>query len=635
MPLPGFSPRNLPGGTLLFEGVSRLTPSIRLVLAGVFGVLAIRLLGLQGRKHLELKLLAEAQQISSLQAIQPRRPILDTNQNILALDIPANDLYVHPCLFRLPPEQVATLLAPILDLPDTYILKRFQESPTGIRLCDQLTTQQSLQIQRLWLDGLELLHHPRRLYPHRGSMANVLGYVDMEQQGQAGLEMTHQEDLAQESYSLSCWTDGRGQFLGKHFTDSILFQDEASLQLTLDLNLQESVAYQVECALQKFQAKRISAIVLEAHTGAIRCMVSAPTYDPNHYQRFPVERFRTWATTDILEPGSTFKPINLAIALETEAIATTDRIEDRGRIKIAGEDILNVGVSPEAAPGPTHYLTPAEILKRSSNVGMVQMMQRLPPSLYHDWFRRLGLGVPIGLTEDFPHPSVDSVIKPRDEFCNHPIEPAAASFGQGLAMTPLKLLQLTATLANGGYLVIPHVTAGLLPTIDQKEPGSLAGSQDYSQALYFGHLPIPSQELGWTNCEALPNHARPRQRVFSPQTTRAVLNMLEEVVLDPQATGSRCFLPGYGIGGKTGTAQKASQKGGYQEGAVVTSFVGIYPIHAPKFVTLVMIDEPQGPYSFASNTAADLTQRILAEIIHLTQAPPMYPRVNLLEREEP
>jgi cell division protein FtsI (penicillin-binding protein 3) len=434
------------------------------------------------------------------------------------------------------------------------------------------------------------------------------------------------------------------RLLGKNFTKSILLQDESVLRLTLDLSLQESVSRHIHEALEKFQAKRIVAIVMEAETGAIRCLASAPTYDPNQYYRFPVEKFRTWATTDLFEPGSTFKPLNIAIALETDVIATTDRIQDPGRILIGGEEILNVGVDRKAPPSPPEYLTPAQILKCSSNVGMVQIIQRMPPPLYYDWLKCLGLGDEKGLTEDFPSVSLESVMKSKEEFCAYPIEPAVASFGQGLAMTPLKLLQLIASLANEGFLVTPHITEGLtyltddslLPAYDllASEGYELFQVPQYYKALYFGHVPIPSVQLGY---RPVPRRPRldprfPRKRVFSPQTTRAVLKMLEEVVLDPQATGRRGFLPGYGIGGKTGTAQKASPQGGYREGAVMTSFVGVYPIHAPEFVTLVVIDEPQGPYGFASNTAADLTQRILAELVHVWDRPPDYPILTVSER---
>jgi len=149
--------------------------------------------------------------------------------------------------------------------------------------------------------------------------------------------------------------------------------------------------------------------------------------------------------------------------------------------------------------------------------------------------------------------------------------------------------------------------------------------------LYFGHVPIPSREGGWINTANVPIHARRYERVFSPQTTRAVLNMLDWVVLDRTATGHKSFLPGYAIGGKTGTAEKASPSGGYHDNLVITSFVGLFPIHMPKYVTLVMIDEPGAQYGFASNTAAQLTQLIDHELTYLMCEEPTYPQMSTAE----
>jgi cell division protein FtsI (penicillin-binding protein 3) len=344
--------------------------------------------------------------------------------------------------------------------------------------------------------------------------------------------------------------------------------------------------------------------------------------------------------TDLFEPGSTFKPINMAIALETQSIATTDRIQDPGSMVVGTETIMNVEYDPNKSY-QEKYLTPAEVLKYSSNVGMVRILQKLSPDKYYDWLTNLCDGS--NLTADLPNVGTQSQLKSRSEFCNHPIEPAAASFGQGLSMTPLKLLQLTAAIGNGGYLVTPHVVSGILegmgslekylkPNLTRQDL-QLLQEPPHSEDLYFGHIPIPAKALGWRLEQTIPPHARTRRRIFSPITTRAILQMLEEVILD--GTGKRCFLPGYRVAGKTGTAQKASQHGGYLENAVVTSFIALYPVQNPKYATLVVIDEPEGPYGFASNTAADLTQAVISKIIFLNREPETYPRISLSERIYP
>ncbi len=565
----------------------------------------------------------------------------------------------------------------------------------------QISTSKSTQLLRLGLNGLELVRHPQRLYPQRGSIAHVLGYVDTEGCGQAGIEASLDHALHVSNHELPSWTDGRGNFLGSRFPRPVIFHEESVVQLTLDSALQDRVSQLVQESQERFGAKRIAAIIMEAHTGAIRCLATTPSYDPNLYSWFPMERFRCWPMTDLFEPGSTFKPINLAIAIENGILHPTERILDTGNMLVGDNWIRNVGGGLVWDYNPDH-LTPTQILQRSSNVGMVRIMQALDPEIYHRNLLRLGIGS-IGSTVDHRSQSSKdvhdlaaeyplSVVKERYEFINHEIEPATAAFGQGLAMTPIKLLQLIAALANGGISVTPHIVWGILPQLESFHPLSAPRSESQlsswgfstpfqfrswfrktslasksvnepqveqdimgfgnlnswtfthtkrqsrrelvpeAYSLFFGHIPVPSLELGWFDLKTIPPHARERRRLFSPQTCRVVLGMLEQVVLEANATGSRCFIPGYPVAGKTGTAQKASPDGGYLSDSVVTSFVGIYPVSQPRFVTLVIIDDPITPFRFAFNTAADLTQSALSELICLEGDRPTYPTLSVVER---
>ena len=658
-----------------------------------------RLAGLQVEKYVELKFLSQIQQIAKVDVGEPRRTILDYHGNILAIDLPAYDLYVHPSMFPISSLRMARMLAPILEVSVNYLQDRFCEGSTGICLMHQISTRKSTQLRRLGLDGLELLRHPQRIYPQRGSLAHVLGYVDTEGCGQAGIEASLDHSLRIPNHELPSWTDGRGNFLGSRFPKPVIFHEESVVQLTLDAALQDRVSQMIQEAQERFGAKRIAAIIMEAHTGAIRCLATTPSYDPNLYSWFPMERFRCWPMTDLFEPGSTFKPINLAIAIENGILHPTERILDTGNMLVGDSWIRNVGGGLVWEYNPDH-LTPTQILQRSSNVGMVRIMQALDPEIYHRNLVRLGIGS-IGssvqtrsqtskdvhdLVADYPL----SVVKERYEFVNHEIEPATAAFGQGLAMTPIKLLQLIAALANGGIAVTPHIVWGILPQMESVRPLPLPVSENKlhqlltpfqvrswfcktlvtskmlhepgpqqdmmgfgnlnswtvsntkieprrdllpeAYSLYFGHIPVPSVELGWFDLKTIPPHARERRRLFSPQTCRVVLRMLEQVVLEANATGSRCFIPGYAVAGKTGTAQKPSPDGGYFSDSVVTSFVGIYPVSQPRFVTLVIIDDPMSPFRFAFNTAADLTQSALSELICLEGDRPSYPTLSVFER---
>ena len=674
-----------------------------LVVVGVF--LFGRLVHLQLRRAGTLHQLATAQHLVALEHTNPRLTIVDARGEVLAIDLPAKDLFAHPTLFRVPAGKVADVLAPILGTSPHHLRARFRESATGVCLAYQLDIARSNQVARLALDGLELVDHPQRVYPQRAAAACVVGYVDTEGRGQAGVEASFDAGLRQRPRSVSSWVTGRGALLARRFPRPLLFETEHTLQLTIDTDLQVAVAQLLESALQRFQARRIAAIVMEAHTGAVRCLATVPGFDPNDYQRFGMDQFRCWPVTDLFEPGSTFKPLNMAIALEHGAIGLTDRVPDSGVVHVNGTRIENVG-----APARSHlteWLTPAEVLRRSSNVGMVRIMRRLDPGRYHRSLVRLGIGAPAPTPStscwDFIAAPAPSVLKPRQEFVDHLIEPATAAFGQGIAMTPLKLLQLIAVLANGGVSVTPHVVWGVVPytpgglpastlprawTLKDGQPllhprvplllrsfqpqGQRAGTlrpgqervepamwsswhglQDPEDApppcewgqtgprppsdgmgdLYFGHVPVASTDLGWVDPVTIPSHAHGRRRMFSPQTCQAVRAMLTRVVQEHDATGARCFIPGYEVAGKTGTAQKASPTGGYLHDAVVTSFAGIYPANRPRFVTLVVIDEPCDPYRFASDTAADLTQAILTKVALLDGESPSYPTVSVAERQ--
>ena len=599
------------------------------VMSALIFTIGCRLTSLQNSST--TRLLAEGQQIRTSAATYDRRAVKDRNQLVSAIDTTTQDLYVHSVLCKKDLSVLSKDLSIILGIPEDRILEKIQSAPTGVVLQHQITIEQAKKLVDLLEDGIELVARPRRQYPYRGSLADVTGYVDMDHIGQAGIELTYDTFLFCDGPNLSWWGDGRGRMLGKKFYEPLILKQEEDLYLTIDATLNQTIAESLEEAQRKFQAKRVGAIVMDVDTGAILAMASAPTYDPNEYHNFSFERFRCWLTHDLVEPGSTFKPVNVAIALEAHAVTPTDRIEDSGRITVGTEEILNVGVSKQIPTIPTKpsYLTPSEILQRSSNVGMVKMMQKLSPAEYYAWLQRLQLGGNM-VNVDFPNMHMDSILKSKEEFCNYPIEPAVASFGQGLSMTALKLIQLHAALANGGYLVTPHIVNTTLPTLNDNIHKQVQ-QENYSDTLYFGHVPIPSREGGWINTANVPMHAKRYERVFSPQTTRAVLNMLDAVVLDRTATGHKSFLPGYAIGGKTGTAEKASPSGGYHDNLVVTSFVGFYPSRTPKYVTLVMIDEPGAQYGFASNTAAQLTQLIFSNLTYLLREEPTYPQMSTSE----
>ncbi|MFB2969886.1 peptidoglycan D,D-transpeptidase FtsI family protein [Aerosakkonema sp. BLCC-F183] len=520
---------------------------------------------------------AKQQQAVTLRPYVPRRPIVDRNNNILAIDRPAYTLYAHPKLFKTSKQEVATKLSPLLGRSVEDLEKLFNKKKSGIRLENSLLEEVADRIVALRVDGLELLPHYSRLYPQQELAADIVGYVDMDHIGQAGVERSQQNLLERSIKAVRLSRTGNGAIMPDYAPVGVMNTDDLRLQLTVDSRLQRATRSALKEKIAQFQAKRGTAIVMDARDGSLLAMVSEPSYDPNHYSKYNVELFKNWALTDLYEPGSTFKPLNVAIALETGAISPDSTFVDNGLIRVAGWPIKN------AEGGGQGRLTIAQILQVSSNVGMVQIVQQLKSSVYYGWLERLGLGQTV--ETDLPF-ETSSQLKSQEEFTSSAIEPATASFGQGFSITPLQLAQLHGAIANGGKLVSPHVVRGLFDSNGQMH--------------WQPTLPAP----------------RP---IFSPKTTQTVLEMMETVV--SKGTGKNAQIPGYRIAGKTGTAQKANSTGGYSANAKITSFVGILSVDSPRYVVVAVVDEPKGRV-FGSTVAAPIVKSIMESLIAIEQIPP-------------
>jgi len=427
------------------------------------------------------------------------------------------------------------------------------------------------RIRALRIDGLELVPQQQRFYPQQGLFAPIVGFVNLDGEPQAGVEIAHAAALAV--------TPEQPLAPGDTSLATGL-PPKVSLQLTLDSRLQRIAQQELTAVVEANNAKRGTVIVMDAATGEVLTLASVPTYDPNRYYEADINAFRNWPVSDSYEPGSTFKPINVAIALENNVIAPDDMVNDSGRLQFGKWLIKNHDYSDVGARGP---ISITDVLKYSSNVGMVRIMQELSPSNYYDWLERLTLGQPSGI--DLPAESTGQM-KDRQQFINSRVEAATTSFGQGFALTPMKMMQLLATLANGGNLVTPHVVAGMVG-----EDGTYL----------------------WQ-----PEHPAPKP-VFSPQTTQEVLAMMEAVV--DEGTGESAQIQGYRIGGKTGTAQKVTGSSGYGP-ARITSFVGIVPIETPRYVVLAVIDEPVGDNAYGSTVAAPLVKQVMESLVVLQALPP-------------
>ncbi len=548
-------------------------------MAGGAGLL-LNLYRLQVSQAPVLEEKARRQQMVYLRPFVPRRPIVDRNGNVLAVDQPVYTLYAHPKLFKKSKQDMALLLAPMLKKTPSELEKLFNQKKSGIRVGPALTEEVADQIARLGANGLELIQQYSRLYPQQDLAADVVGYVDVDHRGQAGLEYSQEKLLERAVRTIRLSRAGNGALMPDHVPEGFLHFDDLRLQLTLDSRIQRAARFALKQKIEQFRAERGTVIVMDALDGSLLSLVTEPTYNPNQYYNFNVGLFKNWALADLYEPGSTFKPLNVAIALETGAIQPDSRFNDTGQIQIGKWSIANYDFESKGSRG---ILTVPQILEYSSNIGMVRIIQQMKPAVYYNWLEKLGLGQKVGI--DLPFETAGQ-IKSQREFTGTPVEPATTAFGQGFSLTPLQLAQMHATLANGGKLVTPHVVQGLYDSKGQ---------------------------IYWQ-----PRLSTPRP-LFSPATTHAVLNMMESVVRD--GTGKNAQIPGYRIAGKTGTAQKASPTGGYYTNAKITSFVGIFPVESPRYVVVAVVDDPKGE-AFGSTVAAPIVKSVIEALIAIERIPP-------------
>lgn len=568
---------------------ARLIAVVSLLLIGLGG-LAIRLGWLQVREGQKLEAKARQVQTEKLDPLGRRRSIVDREGRLLAIDEERITVWAHPRYFHFPGDdpgqrrstrEVANRLAPLLGLDPDLLVARMGKQRSGVKLATNLEPSIGSRLKALRIDGIDFEHGPQRIYPQGPLFANVVGFLNLERVPQAGLEQSLERDLRSQESSIGIRRGGDGTPLPDGLRAGSMFRDDLKLQLTLDTRLQRVAQMELARQVKKWSAKRGVAMVMDARNGELLALTSVPTYDPNQFWRHKPGLFREWSVQDIYEPGSTFKPINIAIGLQEKVLNKSTRLNDTGSLQIGGWPIFN---NDKSAYGLIDLPTTLQV---SSNVAMVKAMQKLKPAIYWQWLDRIGIGS--APDTDLPG-AVSGQLKSLTTFIENPIETATAAFGQGFALTPLKALQLHGMLVNGGKLVSPHITRGLRSGDNLATAGPANGLQ-----------------------------------MLDPAVCALVLNWLETVV--EKGSGKATQVPGYRIGGKTGTAQKAAN-GVYISGARITSFVAHLPINDPRYVVLVVVDEPQGGNAYGSTVAAPVAKSIIEALLVIEQIPPNKPRIS-------
>ena len=589
--------------------------------------LGIRLVWLQIVDAGNLERQAQLQQSVTIRPFVPRRTIVDRSNNQIAIDRPSYTFYARPKYFseviftkgklkkattvKIAPLDMAQRIAPILDKQPEELVAKFYDKQgeirsTAILIGTGLGESIKNRIQALKLEGLDISQGEldyTRFYPQEDMLASVLGYINQDRKAPTGVERSQSALLERKLTKYPLTKEAKGNILPDRVTTDYLHTDDLKLRLTIDLRLQRAARAALEQQIKVWNAKRGTVIVMDADTGALRSLVVWPTYDPNNYIR-DVNNYRkivgrgdkadqdrattlleNWAVSEPCEPGSTFKPINIAIALENGVIKPNTIINDTGSITVFK------GLKPIRNSHLEKYgeIDIAKVLEVSSNVGMVKIIQKLKPATYYNWIQRIGLGQKYGI--DLPSEGLGR-IHGRREFLSSPAYPANTAFGQGFTLTPIQMVTLLGSIANGGKLVTPHVVEGLFDSAGLRKDKPT--------------VPEPTQ-------------------IFSPGNTESVLKMMETVVV--KGSGKNARISGYRIAGKTGTAQQVSNGGYSDDNRKITSFVGILPVDSKhRYVVFAAIDRPQGGIeALGSTVAAPVVKTVMESLISIEGIPPSDP----------
>ena len=493
-----------------------------------------------------------------------RGTITDRNGEPLAISTPVDSIWVHPATIAPAIERVREL-ADVLDLDAESLARRITRSMDKefVYVKRGIAPASTQHVLALEVPGVNVQREYRRYYPHAEVTGHLLGFTNIDDRGQEGLELAYDYWLAGEPGAKRVLKDRYGRSV-ENVASIRPPRHGKDLVASIDLRVQYLAYRTLKAAVQAHNAESGSIVVLDVESGEVLAMVNQPAYNPNDRAQLYPERYRNRAVTDIFEPGSSIKPLIVAAALESGRFRPSSVIDTApGFVEVGAkriEDSRNLG-----------RVSLTTILARSSNVGVTKLAMDLEPEQLWQTMTRFGLGELTNST--FPGESTGSL----SHFSYwRPISQATLAYGYGVSVTPLQLAHAYAALSGDGS--IPPVSL-----LAQEKP--------------------PEAEAA-----------------IGADTAQAVRRMLEEVVR-PGGTGTKASVTGYRVAGKTGTAWKSSA-GGYSEDKYISIFAGLAPASAPKLAAVVMIDEPSGELYYGSDVAAPVFADVMAEALRLLAVPP-------------
>jgi cell division protein FtsI (penicillin-binding protein 3) len=493
-----------------------------------------------------------------------RGAVVDSSGAELALSVESPSVYAIPSSID-DVDVAAAKLAPILGWKRQKLADRMRDRQSFLFLARWVTPERAQRVLDLGLAGVGVLDEPRRIYPHRQLAARVVGFANIDGEGVRGIEQQEDEWLRGMVRRIPVERDARGRklWIGG---DSQWNTAGGDVALTIDATLQAQTEEALRKTISTSGARGGIVVVMDPWTGDILALAESPGFDPNDFRNLDFASTRSRAFADAIDPGSTLKTFLIAAALEEGAIQLDDVIDcEDGSFQVPGKTIHD--------HHPNGELTPAGVLRVSSNIGAVKIAYQLGRADHYRALRRFGFG---GVTKSqFPDESA-GVLRPWKKW--KPVDHATIAYGQGINVTPIQLAAATSALANGGLWVQPRLVAA------RRAPGG-----------------------DWRTSRPEPGH-----RVIREETAGAILEMLEGVV-SPKGTGSLAGLKGIRVGGKTGTPQKYDPESQtFSQDRYEAWFMGVVPADAPKLVIVVRVDEAQRPAHTGGATAAPLFARVAA-----------------------
>ncbi|MDH6429950.1 MULTISPECIES: stage V sporulation protein D [Paenibacillus] len=547
-------------------------------LAVLFGSLVVRLAYVQLSQGEELTAKVEDSLRRNIPFTAKRGEIMDREGVPLVSNITTPTVYAVPVQVK-EKQKTAQQLAPLLGMTEEKLMTLLSKKEMSVKLQPggrKITMDLAASIRDLQLPGIVVAEDSKRYYPYGDLAAHILGFTGIDNQGITGVESIYDNLLKGIAGNISYLSDAGGRLMPGSSEKYSAPQDGLNLQLTIDKQIQSIMERELDQAMVKYQAQGAWAIAMNPKNGEILAMASRPGYEPASYKEYDAQIYNRnlpiWMT---YEPGSTFKIITLAAALQEGKVdLQNDHFYDPGFIEVAGAKLR---CWKKGGHGSQTFL---QVVENSCNPGFVALGQRLGKESLFKYIRDFGFGSKTGIDLNG---EANGILFKLNQV--GPVELSTTAFGQGVSVTPIQQIAAVSAAINGGNLYKPHVTKAWVNPV-----------------------------TGETVSEVKPELVR---QVISEETSKKVRAALESVVA--KGTGRPAFIDGYRVGGKTGTAQKVVN-GRYSPTEHIVSFIGFAPADDPQIVVYTAVDNPKG-IQFGGVVAAPIVQNILEDSLHYMKIP--------------